>query len=141
MNMTEQDRNTCQVASAALTGFSRLSLLIFITTPSIFILIQGRVMDVLTIVLLLIFLVSVLFIAFRSWHIYFDALLLRSMGYGNAGIGEVDLLLLTVFKKDLQGKPLQERIEGCYRLSRGLFVGLGIHIVLFVGMLFFLLMR
>jgi len=141
MNMTEQDRKTCQVTSAALTGFSRMSLLIFITTPSIFILIQGRVVDTLTIVLLLIFLVSVLFIAFRSWHIYFDALLLRSMGYGNAGIGEVDLLLLTVFKKDLKGKPLQERIAACYRLSRGLFVGLGIHVVLFVGMLFFLLMR
>lgn len=141
MNMTEQDRKTCQVASAALTGFSRMSLLIFITTPSIFILITGRVVDTLTIVLLLLFLVSVLFIAFRSWHIYFDALLLRSMGYGNAGIGEVDLLLMTVFKKDLKGKPLQERIEACYSLSRGLFVGLGVHVVLFVGMMFFLLMR
>lgn len=141
MSMTEQERKTCQVASAALTGFSRMSLLIFLTTPSIFILIQERALNTLTIAVLLLFLLSVLFIAFRCWHMYFDALLLRSIGFGNAGIGEIDLLLLKVFKKDIQGKPLEERIEACYRLSRGLFVGLGIHVLLYMGMLYFLLIN
>lgn len=137
--MTEQERNTCQIASAGLTGFSRLCLVIFITTPSVFILLQGHTFNMFTMILFVLFMLSVAFIAFRSWHIYFDAMLLRSIGQGTAGIGEIDLLLLKFFKKDLQGKPLNERIEACYRLSRGLFMGIGVHLVLYVGMLFFLL--
>lgn len=139
MNMTEQERNTCQVSSAALTGFSRMCLLIFITTPSVCILIQGCTLSVLTIVLFLLFLLSTLFIAFKSWHIYFDAVLLRSLGHGNAGIKEIDLLLLKLFKKDLDNKPLNDRIEACFRLTKGLIIGMGVHVLFYIGMLYFLL--
>ena len=139
MSMTEQERTECLVAAAALTGFSRISLLIFFTTPSIFILLQGNALDAVTLVLLVLFLLSALFLALRCWHLYFDAVLFKSMGDGNAGIGEVDLLLMHVFKKDLKGKPLTERIAACYRLSRGLFVGMAVHVAVYAGMLFWLL--
>jgi hypothetical protein len=138
MNMTEQERNTCQVSSAALTGFSRMCLLIFITTPSVCILMQGHVLDACTISLFVLFLLSAFFIAFRSWHIYFDAMLLRSLGHGTAGIGEIDLLLLKLFKKDLHNVPLNDRIEVCFRLTKGLFIGMGVHVLFYIGMLYFL---
>jgi len=137
--MTELERNTCQVSSAALTGFSRLCLVIFITTPSVFILLLGHRFNMFTSSVFVLFMMSVAFIAFRSWHIYFDAMLLRSLGHGTAGIGEMDLLLLKFFKKDLQNKLLNDRIEACFRLAKGLFIGIGVHVLFYIGMLYLLL--
>jgi hypothetical protein len=137
--MTDQERNTCQVASAALLGFSRLGFVVFITTPTVFIVLQQKPMDVLHIIVIALFLVSVCIVALKSWHIYFDALLFKTMGFGTAGTGEIDLLLLKVFKKDIQRKSLNSRIEACYTLSRKLFVFVGLHVVLFVGLLFLFL--
>jgi hypothetical protein len=139
--MTDQERNTCQVASAALLGFSRLGFVVFITTPTVFIVLQQKPMDVLHIIAIALFLVSVGIVALKSWHIYFDALLFKTMGFGTAGIGEIDLLLLKVFKKNIQDKPLIERIDACYALSRNLFIVVGVHVVLFVGLLFLFLMH
>lgn len=139
--MTEQERNTCQVASAALLGFSRLGFVVFITTPAVFILLQHKDMDVLHIIALVLFLISVGIVALKSWHIYFDALLFKTLGLGTAGIGEIDLLLLKVFKKNIQGKPVKHRIDACYALSRNLFMMVAVHLFVFVAYLILFLMN
>ncbi|WP_299255074.1 hypothetical protein [uncultured Cytophaga sp.] len=137
--MTDQERNICQVASAALLGFSRLGFVVFITTPALFILLQHKEVELFHMIAIAVFLVSVCIVALKSWHIYFDALLFKTLGLGTAGIGEIDLLLLKVFKKDIQGKPLTERIDACYALSRKLFILVGVHVLLFISILIYLL--
>lgn len=140
-HMTEQERNTCQATSAALIGMSRMCLVIFITTPAVFFKMQFQTADTITILFLMIFISSVLFVGILSWHIYFDGMLLKSLGYGQAGIAEIDLILLNVFRKDLHNKALNERIDACYRLSRKLLAAIAIHILIFAGLIIFLLTR
>jgi hypothetical protein len=133
--MSEQDYKECQAAAVALKGVSILGVLLFLTIPSAFFMIQNQVLNTFEKGVFVIFLFTGLYFGFRSWHLYFDSLLLKNLGTKKLLLSDVDQIIMSLFRKNIQEKTIQVRIKSCYKLANGFFILLILHLLSYGGII------
>jgi hypothetical protein len=136
--MTEQDCKQCQVAAVALRGISILGLLLFCTIPSAFFMFDSHSLHPFEKGLFAFFLLTGLLFGLRSWHLYFDSQLLKNLGNKKLSLSDVDQIVLRLFRKNIQGKTVEVRIKSCYKLVKGFYVLLVLHLLCYIGVIVFL---
>lgn len=134
--MSEPERKKSHVASTTLKAISKLGYLTLITTPIIFMLIKNQHLNIFENVTLLFFIISVILIGLRAWHIYFDSILLKNINEEKFDLSDLDECLYSIFHKKNQNKTLGNRIESCYKLARVFFILLFFHLLSFLGIVF-----
>jgi len=135
--MNELDRKECLKTSVALQKISLLGLVVFITIPSVFFLKSSCVLNIYENILLLANLISGMILAIMAWHLNFDGALLKNLGNGNFELSDVDQIVFDLFHKNIQSKTLNERIIACYKLIKGFFILLILHLIIFFGVIVF----
>jgi hypothetical protein len=138
--MTEQDCKECQVAAVALRGTSLLGLLLFFTIPSAFFMLDSHSLNTFGKGLFAVFLLTGLLFGLRSLHLYFDSQLLKNLGSKKLSLSDVDQIVLRLFRKNIQGKTVEVRIKSCYKLAKGFFVLLILHLLCYCGLIVLLLL-
>jgi len=128
--MTEKEQSDCKAASVALNGLSIFGLIIFLTIPSV--LIVGKHLFLLENIATFVFLLSGLFVGFRAWHLQFDAKLLKEVASKNLNLSDLDSVIFKLFHKKTKNKSLEERINSCYKLAKGFFLLIKIHLAFYV---------
>jgi hypothetical protein len=137
--MSEQECKECQIAAIALKGVSLLGLVLFITIPTTFIMVQNHALVAFEKGVLFFFLLTGLFSGIRFWHLYFDSRLLKHLGDKKMALSDVDQIVLRLFYKSIQDKTVEDRIKSCYKLAKGFFMLLGLHLVCYGIMILLLL--
>lgn len=135
--MTEKEQSDCNSASVALKGISVLGLVIFLTIPSV--LIVAKHNSLVENIAILVFIFSGLFLGFRAWHLQFDAKLLKEVAVKNIDLNGLDSIIFNLFQKKMENKSLEERINSCYELAKGLLLLIKIHLVFYVLLMVFVL--
>ncbi|TRX38030.1 hypothetical protein FNW52_03770 [Flavobacterium sp. ZT3R18] len=133
--MSEQDCKECQVAAVALKGVSLLGVVLFITIPTTFMMLQNHTLSTFEKGFFMFFLLTGLLFGFRSWHLYFDSRLLKSLGNKKLSLSDVDQIVIRLFRKNIQGKTIQVRIKSCYKLVKGFLVLLVLHLLCYSGVI------
>lgn len=139
--MTEQDCKECKAAAVALKGISLLGFVLFITIPSIFMMYQNFTFTIVEKVLFVFFILTSLLFGLRSWHLYFDSQLLKNLGNKKLSLYDVDQIVLRLFGKNIQDKTVEIRIKSCYKLAKGFFVLLALHLVCVIWLFALLLFK
>lgn len=134
--MSEQEHKKCHVASTTLKAISKLGYLTLITTPIIFMLTQNQHLNIFENVTLLFFIITVILIGLRAWHIYFDSILLKNVSDEKFDLPDLDECLYSIFHKKNQNETLGNRIKACYKLARVFFILLFFHLLSFLGIVF-----
>jgi hypothetical protein len=137
--MSEQECNECQVAAVALKGVSFLGVVLFITIPTTFIMLQNHTLNTFEKGFFMFFLLTGFLFGFRSWHLYFDSLLLKNLGNKKLSLSNVDQIVMHLFRKNIQDKTIQVRIKSCYKLVKGFFALLVFHLLCYIGVIVLLL--
>jgi hypothetical protein len=135
--MSEQDCKQCQVAAVALRGISILGLLLFCTIPSAFFMFHSHSLHPFEKGLFAFFLLTGLLFGLRSWHLYFDSQLLKNLGNKKLSLSDVDQIVLRLFNKNIQSKTVEVRIKSCYKLVKGFYVLMVLHLLCYIGVLLF----
>lgn len=137
--MTEQDCKECKATAVALKGVSILGFMLFVTIPMIFIMTQNHILITLEKVIFVLCLLTGFICGIRSWHLYFDSQLLKKLGNKNLSLSDVDQIVMRLFGKNIQNKTVEVRIKSCYKLAKGFFVLLALHLVFCIGLFILLL--
>jgi hypothetical protein len=137
--MSEQDCKECQVAAVALKSVSILGFLLFFTIPSAFFMVQNHTLNTFEKGFFMFFLLTGLLFGLRSWHLYFDSQLLKSLGNKKLSLSDVDQIVMRLFRKNIQDKTIQVRIKSCYKLVKGFFILLVLHLLCYSGVIVLLL--
>jgi hypothetical protein len=133
--MTEQECKECQVAAVALKGISLLGLLVLLTVPSFLFFYNDCPSHSFKKIILVIFILTALLLAIRSWHLYFDSQLLKNLASKNLSLIDIDVIVLRLFRKTIKNKTINDRINSCYKLAKSFFVLLGLHLAGYLSML------
>ena len=131
--MSEQDCKECQMTAVALKGVSLLGVLLFITIPTTFWMVQNHTLNTFEKGFFMFFLLTGLLFGFRSWHLYFDSRLLKSLADKKLSLSDVDQIVMRLFRKTIEGKTIEVRIKSCYKLIEGFFVLLVLHLLCYSG--------
>ncbi|MBC5837409.1 hypothetical protein [Flavobacterium muglaense] len=137
--MSDQDCKECLVAAIVLKKVSLLGLLVFITIPTVCIMVQDHAFNTLEEVVFVVFLLTGFLFGLRSGHLNFDSRLLKSLGDRTRSLSDVDQIVMRLFRKNIQGKTIQVRITSCYKLVKGAFVLLVLHLLCYGGLVILLL--
>jgi hypothetical protein len=132
--MTEQERKNCEKVAVYLKRISLLGLVVFITIPVALRWFDTNSQTILFLEMAIVF--TGLIVLLRGFHLLFDAQLFQKLASGKMHLKAVDKLISKLFNKKIQNKTLEDRIKGSYKLARGFFIFLFIHLLCF-GVVFF----
>jgi len=138
--MSEQECKESQIAAIALKGVSLLGVVLLITIPTTFIMVQNHGLNVVQKMIFVLCLLSGFLSGIRSWHLYFDSQLLKNIGDKKMSLSDVDQIVKPLFGKNIQGITIENRIKSCYKLVRGFYTLLCLHLFFFVVMIVFFLL-
>lgn len=138
--MKRKERRECQITAVTLKSISKLGLIVFVTIPSMLISAQKYSLNLFESFFLIFFLITSLLLAFRAWHLYFDANLLENIGNKTFRLSDIDKSINILFHKKIQNKTLESRIKSCYKLAKSFFVFLIFHLICFLGILIYSLL-
>ncbi len=130
--MTEKELADCKATAVALNGISFQGLLLFITLPTVLFTEKPKLFWEREFIL--VFIISGLLLAFRAWHLQFDAKLINNLANKNLEIDDIDTMVFRLFKKKVQS-TVAERIDACYKLAKGFEILMAIHLLLFFALL------
>ncbi|MNL04544.1 hypothetical protein D3C87_1251130 [compost metagenome] len=133
--MTEHESKECQITSIALRSISKLGLLVFITTPTVLILIQNHALSLFEKTILSLFISLTFFISYKSWHLYFDAELLKNLATRKIETTDIDNCIYALFGKKIQNETLSARTQSCYKMTRHFFIYLILYVFIFLGII------
>ncbi|MEG0850250.1 MAG: hypothetical protein RSD71_03800 [Flavobacterium sp.] len=139
--MIPQEINECNIASVVLKEISMLVLLLFLTIPITFMQIQNHSLNSIENLVLILFIFTSLILGFKSWHLHFDALLLKNLAKGKFDTLDIDNAIYRVFGKKIEHKNLNDRIQACYKQISSYCICLILHTFLFVGINLWLLIH
>ena len=131
--MTDKEQSDCKATAVALKGMSVFGLIIFLTIPSVLILSTRNLL--LENIAILTFIFSGLFIGFRAWHLQFDAKLLDEVALKNLDLNDLDAILFKLFRKKMNNKSLEERMNSCYKLAKRFLLLIKIHLIFYVALM------
>lgn len=130
--MTDQETKECKIASVVLKGISKSVLVLFLTIPITLTQIHDHSLSLIQKSIVLFFICTCLYIAFKSWHLFFDSVLFKNLAREEFDISVIDQAVYPIFNKKIKNKTLNNRIQACYKQVRFYIFILIIHLIFFI---------